>query len=314
MKSFFNILLLFFTASYTLFGQTNVDLKRQYIEQYKDIAIEQMRIYAIPASITLAQGILESNMSRSRLALKGNNHFGIKCHKDWTGKRMYQNDDEIGECFRKYNSPEESFKDHSLFLVNRDRYAFLFKLDITDYKGWAHGLKKAGYATNPKYASLLINIIEEYELDRLDRGEDIVAEQKNTSHDTASSSEQTFSSKNLTIISTEKGRTIYKNNGKKMIIATAEDSLEKIARDFGVSVNKLKKWNDFLRHQTLKVNEYVYLQHKRWRSNRKHKEHVVRGNETWHSIAQYYGVRIAWLQIRNIGIGKLKKGDKITLR
>ncbi len=311
----FNIFIYCLLLSFSVLGQTNDDLKHQYIEQYKTIAIEQMNKYGIPASITLAQGILESDIARSRLALKGNNHFGIKCHKGWTGKRMYKNDDAIGECFRKYKSPEESFKDHSIFLTTRDRYAFLFKLDITDYKGWAKGLKKAGYATNPKYPQLLINIIETYELYLLDRGEDIVytvkepiVEKENETPD----NKEVSHPKHLNILTQKKERTVYENNGKKMIIATSGDSFFKIANDFGVSVEQLIRWNDFLKHQTLKANEYVYLQPKRWR-NKIHREHVVKANETWYSIAQYYGIRVAWLQIRNIGMGRLKKGDKIKL-
>ena len=141
-----------------------------YRDKYKDMAIEQMRLHGVPASITLAQGMLESGNGNSRLATKGNNHFGIKCHKGWKGRRMYHDDDELGECFRVYSSATHSFEDHSLFLRGTRRYAFLFDLDPTDYKGWAHGLQKAGYATDPRYATRLIAIIEEEQLMLYDKG------------------------------------------------------------------------------------------------------------------------------------------------
>lgn len=140
----------------------------QYINTYKDIAIRQMNAYGIPASIILAQACLESGNGNSRLAVKGNNHFGIKCHNTWKGKRIYHNDDSRGECFRRYSNAEDSFKDHSEFLKNSRRYQSLFDLKKTDYKAWAHGLKAAGYATNPKYAQMLIDIIEKNELHKYD--------------------------------------------------------------------------------------------------------------------------------------------------
>lgn len=145
--------------------------RKQYIEKYKDVAIRQMHKHKIPASITLAQACLESGDGNSTLARKANNHFGIKCHKGWMGKKYRHDDDKKNECFRKYNDPIDSFTDHSYFLISGSRYNSLFDLPITDYKGWAHGLKSAGYATNPKYAKLLIDIIEEYQLYRYDTGE-----------------------------------------------------------------------------------------------------------------------------------------------
>ena len=143
---------------------------REYILNYSNLAVSEMKRSGVPASITLAQGMLESNYGRSRLATQGNNHFGIKCHSDWSGKRIYHDDNRRGECFRSYSSPEESYRDHSEFLVNGSRYRDLFNLGATDYKGWAHGLKKAGYATDPKYPELLIRKIEEYSLWAYDTG------------------------------------------------------------------------------------------------------------------------------------------------
>lgn len=142
--------------------------QEQYIGRYARLAVEEMYRSGVPASITLAQGLLESRYGLSELAVRGNNHFGIKCH-NWRGKTIYHDDDSRGECFRKYDSPEESFRDHSDFLRYRDRYKFLFNLQVTDYKGWAYGLKKAGYATDPSYPAKLIRLIEEYSLHEYDR-------------------------------------------------------------------------------------------------------------------------------------------------
>ena len=151
----------------TLNAQTKTEL---YIQRYSSMAVDEMIQFGIPASITLAQGILESGNGESRLALEGNNHFGIKCHSNWSGKTIIEDDDEKGECFRKYSKVADSFRDHSLFLTARGRYSFLFEYNKTDYKKWSKGLKKAGYATNPKYPSLLIDLIERYDLNQYDIG------------------------------------------------------------------------------------------------------------------------------------------------
>jgi len=155
------------TAS-TPVKKTNVNITQEYINTYSTVAIEEMHKYKIPASITLAQGVLESGSGRSVLAIKSNNHFGIKCHKGWKGHSVSHDDDELGECFRKYKHPKTSYEDHSKFLTSRSRYASLFKLKLTDYVGWAHGLKKAGYATDKKYPNKLISIIKKYNLDQYD--------------------------------------------------------------------------------------------------------------------------------------------------
>lgn len=163
-----SILIVFCTTSVILLAQSKS--RSQYIEEYHELAIKEMNRVGIPASITLAQGMLESGNGNSTLARKSNNHFGIKCHNDWKGKRVYHDDDRKGECFRKYKTVYQSYIDHSDFLTGKQRYASLFELKTTDYKGWAKGLKKAGYATDPKYAHRLIEIIEENNLDRFDRG------------------------------------------------------------------------------------------------------------------------------------------------
>ena len=167
-----------------------------YVALYSPIAQKEMKSYGIPASITLAQGILESGMGYGRLAVEGNNHFGIKCHKEWNGKRIYHDDDKKGECFRVYKDPENSFRDHSLFLRDRSRYAFLFDIKINQYKAWAKGLKKAGYATDPKYPDKLISLIERFDLTRFDEKIKIAQNLKK-------------GSKNQTIHLVKKGDTLY---------------------------------------------------------------------------------------------------------
>ena len=192
-----------------------------YVNRYKHTAIEDMEIYKIPASITLAQGILESGSGKSNLALKSNNHFGIKCHKDWKGKKVKHDDDRRRECFRKYAHPEESFDDHSKFLTTRGRYAALFNLKEDDYKGWAKGLKKAGYATDRKYPKKLIMIIEDYHLDDYDQL--VLSYQKKKRR------------------KSEEYHAIA--SYKKYVIVNKGDTLYSIARKNGVSVSDLKSIN-----------------------------------------------------------------------
>jgi len=175
---------------------TNKEKIISYIELYYPIAQKEMKFFGIPASITLAQGILESGMGYGRLAIEGNNHFGIKCHKKWNGKRIYHDDDEKGECFRVYKDPENSFRDHSLFLRDRSRYAFLFDIKINQYRAWAKGLKKAGYATDPKYPDKLIRLIERFDLNRFDEENKSAQNSKNKS-------------KIKTIHTVKKGDTLY---------------------------------------------------------------------------------------------------------
>jgi flagellum-specific peptidoglycan hydrolase FlgJ len=166
--SFCFLLSAFCLLPFSLFGQyTDADIYN-YIETYKEIAIEKMVEYKIPASITLAQGIFESACGTSRLATEANNHFGIKCHKEWEGDTIRHDDDALQECFRKYTAVEDSYNDHSLFLTSRPRYANLFAFDILDYKAWANGLKAAGYATNPQYADRIISLIERFDLAKQD--------------------------------------------------------------------------------------------------------------------------------------------------
>ncbi|WP_207429290.1 glucosaminidase domain-containing protein [Pedobacter sp. SYSU D00535] len=205
-----------------------------YIERYKDIAIEEMLKSGIPASITLAQGLLESANGNSTLATQANNHFGIKCNVDWTGPTILKDDDAIGECFRVYNNPEESYRDHSEFL-KRKRYAALFELDRNDYRGWAHGLKKAGYATNPRYAELLIGLVERYQLDQYDRAETYIAKEQRE--------ERVLSE----IIKEEPVKQINQPEKAPVAMKIYEvrqgDTLYSISRRFGISVDDVKILN-----------------------------------------------------------------------
>lgn len=206
-----------------------------YIEEYNDIAVLEMIAYKIPASITLAQGILESQSGRSRLSVRGNNHFGIKCHRSWKGKRLHHDDDARQECFRKYEHPLSSFRDHSLFLYGKDRYASLFKLKKKDYKGWARGLKKAGYATDPKYPKKLIALIEDYELYKYDNfGDDFRYGGK---------------------VVKKKNDLQYRNS---YIIVSKGDTLYTIAKNNNITVDQLK-WVNGLKSNQLSIGQKLYV-------------------------------------------------------
>jgi|FLOH01.1.fsa_nt_gi flagellum-specific peptidoglycan hydrolase FlgJ len=211
-----------------------------YINNFAPLAIIEMKEYKIPASITLAQGIVESGSGLSRLSLKSNNHFGIKCHKGWTGDYVRHDDDKKNECFRKYSHPIGSFKDHSLFLKNRGRYSFLFKLKRDDYKAWAKGLKKAGYATDPKYPKKLIKIIEDYQLYRYD---DEVLHHKRNKKDHVVVEETVAVKKDSISIKQEvKDPDVILN--KSTYTVKKGETLYAISKKLGVTVEELKKWNN----------------------------------------------------------------------
>ena len=285
-------------------GQGNAAY-RNYIEQYKDIAIEEMNTYYIPASITLAQGLLESGAGRSFLATRANNHFGIKCGGDWTGAYVLKDDDYKNEKFRVYSNARESYEDHSKFLKFRSRYADLFNLDRTDYRGWAHGLKNAGYATNPKYAYSLINIIETYELYVYDK----------------SSANYKSNKKNLklqAIANNDNLHIIRRVNDNYYLIANDGDSFKSLAQETGVSWRKLVKYNELDKHYNIKSGDIIYLEKKRTKADKAYKRipHVVAEGESMYAISQMYGIRLKSLYKLN----KLnadyqpKVGDVLKLR
>lgn len=259
--------------------------REEYIGQYKDLAMKEMKRTGIPASITLAQGILESGDGNSRLATKSNNHFGIKCH-DWTGPSVKHDDDKKNECFRKYKNPEKSYLDHSDFLTNKSRYAALFELKPDDYKAWAKGLKKAGYATSPTYASALIKIIEENELYKYD--EVVLAGGK------TKNKKQSLEGTLLT-----SGRTIHFNNRVKYIEADTGDTYASITDELSLMNWQLKKYNETESGNKLNPGDIIYLQPKRNKASVDNKTHMVKEGETLYSISQMYAVKESKLRKRN---------------
>lgn len=242
---------------------------QDYFNKYKDVAIEQMRQYNIPASITLAQGVLESAAGKSELARKSNNHFGIKCH-GWTGRKVYYDDDAKDECFRAYKSVYDSYVDHSLFLTKTPRYGSLFRLKITDYKGWAKGLKACGYATSPTYATKLIDIIECYRLYEYDRA-------KGRHH-------HPFGG----------GREVHEFNKNYYVIARAGDTFQSIADDMDMSRRTLARYNELDKDATLEEGDYVWLKKKRRNAPKEYKNrpHRVIAGESMYTISQKYGIRM----------------------
>jgi hypothetical protein len=294
----FNLFLFFLTTGFSAMAQDRMS-NEAYIERFKDISMEKMREYKIPASITLAQGILESGSGNSNLAKNANNHFGIKCH-GWKGRTFYMDDDEKNECFRAYRKPEESYHDHSLFLTSRPRYSSLFQLDIMDYKAWSHGLSKAGYATNPRYPELLIRIIERNELylyDQLAMGKKQIAKAKSTlgeTHVFVPPSPESFE----VIENTDKGRTIYTNNDRKLIFARQDDSFASLAEEFSIFSWQIVKYNELDKSDELVEGQMLYLQKKRRRS-RTYESHTVSVGETMYGISQLYGIRLKVLQRKN---------------
>ena len=257
-------------------GQVRNKQYEAYIKKYRDIAVEEMRKYHIPASITLAQGLLESGAGQSTLARKSNNHFGIKCGSDWDGKSVRYDDDARNECFRAYKHPKQSYEDHSKFLASRSRYAFLFKLKITDYKGWAKGLKKAGYATDRRYAQRLIDIIELYDLHLYDTKKGLKWMKDNPNPHQP-----------------------YIANGLVYIVVRPGDTWKSISKEFDVSRKKLRKYNDLYKGYVLQPGDILYLEKKNRKADKEHVVHVLRAGESMYSISQKYGIRLKNLYKRN---------------
>ena len=271
----------------------------EYIQTYKDIAMREMREYKIPASITLAQGLLESGAGNSALAREAKNHFGIKCHKGWEGETYIMDDDEKNECFRKYKNAEESFKDHSVFLTTRGRYSALFELDITDYQGWAKGLKAAGYATNPKYAQLLIDRIDLYDLTKYDQ---IALGQRTDDNQLPNIApedellELAYSPANRSVFElvdmTAEKRFIYENNGVHFIFAKEGETPEQLAKDLGIKFKKFCEYNCLKRPDEMVFHsgDVVYLARLK-NINWKAKKYTVAEGETLRDVALRFAVR-----------------------
>ena len=286
-------------------AQRRNSLYNNYIKEYAPLAVEQMNKYRIPASITLAQGLLESGAGRSQLARKSNNHFGIKCHNIWRGRKVYHDDDAKGECFRAYRKVEESYEDHSKFLKNGPRYAFLFKLKITDYKGWARGLKKAGYATDPSYANRLITIIEDYELYKYDS--------KGMSRREARRWEKELKKKPWLA----NPHQIYTSNKLLYVVARTGDDFRLLGKEFDISWKKLVKYNDLHREYTLQAGDIIYLMEKNKKAQEPHRVYVVKDGDSMHSISQTFGIRLKNLYKMNRKDAEEyvpEVGDRLRLR
>lgn len=287
--------------------------QQKYIEKYSRLAVSEMKRTGVPASVTLAQGILESRSGQSALAQKANNHFGIKCHNDWKGKKYYQDDDEVGECFRVYANADASFRDHSDFLRYRDRYKFLFELDPTDYRSWAAGLSKAGYATDPSYASKLTGIIEEYDLSRFDKGQKSLPEapariERASERVLESSSE---------VVRVSLSRTVLERNGVPFIYAVKGDTYEYIARTYHLFLKEILLFNDRTEAVELTPGEPVYLAMKKKKASRGLSKFVVDEEpQTLWDISQRFAVReSSLLKYNNVALREpLGEGDTILLR
>lgn len=298
MKMKFNtaFIMLLFTAFYSLASEQ--DNRMEYVENYSSYAIQNMRMYRVPASITLAQGILESGSGNSELARKSNNHFGIKCGSHWTGGKTYHDDDAKNECFRTYKSVLDSYNDHSKFLTTNNRYINLFTLQIDDYKSWAKGLSKAGYATNPNYASRLINIIEDLKLYSFDEG---IKHPKPLQEYASSQGHNVLSLNNLNIVKAKNGDTYYK-----------------LAKRFGLTLRQIHKYNNTKQNnqEILKTGDIVYLEPKRYRS-KNNKFVVLSKNSSPIEISQLQGIRLNSLMRKNHFSSpdeQLRKGEKVFLR
>ena len=277
------------------------DSYEEYILTYYPLAVEQMHRHKIPASITLAQGLLESGAGKSTLTQKSNNHFGIKAHNNWTGRTTTTMDNGRLCEFRVYDSARDSYEDHSQFLL-RPRYAALFELSTTDYKGWARGLKKAGYAEDSAYPQKLINLIERYNLHEYDKysKSDIASLPGGTAGGGVSSS-----------------RPLYLSSGLLYIVANTGDTFQSLSDEFGISRRKLIKYNDLYKEYNIKAGDIIYLEKKRSKANKENRFHTTGNGESLYSISQKYGVRLKNVYKMNPefeSYAPLKVGDVIRLR
>ena len=272
-----------------------------YIKKYQSLAIDQMLRYKVPASITLAQGLLESSAGRSTLARKAHNHFGIKCSGGWRGPYYVMDDDYKNEHFRVYKSVKESYEDHSKFLVQNARYKSLFSLKITDYKGWARGLKAAGYATNPNYATNLIQIIEDYELYRFDRYKGKHA--------------QRIAGAATELVVTHE---VWAYNDNFYTIAQAGDTYKSIGKEMKVSERRLRRYNEVDKRYELQAGDIVYFEKKQSKAERKYRKqyHTIQPGESLWSISQRYGMRLKTLyKLNGLSADYVPSaGDRLRLR
>jgi LysM repeat protein len=302
------IIIFFIFSGKILFAQS-AEVIQKYIDTYKNIAIEEMNRTGVPAAITLAQGIHETSAGQSDLVRKSNNHFGIKCKAEWSGPSVTHDDDARGECFRKYDDPMDSYKDHSDFLRTRSHYAFLFRLDPTDFEAWAYGLKKAGYATNPRYPQILIKLIRDYNLEdytliALNRKTDnsnVTLVNTGASRDVNSQTIPAVSIETVSPVQYPSG--LFKINETKVIFISKGTSYLKVAEENDISLSRLFEFNDL--HSSLdiaQVDQLLFLQRKRKKGAGEY--HIVMQGETLHDIAQNEGIRMESL----LGYNFLKYG------
>ena len=313
---------LFVLTSNLIFAQSS-ETVRNYIETYKNVAIAEEIRTGVPAAITLAQGIHETGAGTSELVLKSNNHFGIKCKTGWTGESVSHDDDARGECFRKYDDPMDSYKDHSDFLKNRPYYASLFNLDPTDYKAWAYGLKKAGYATNPKYAPILIKLIEDYDLQqytllalngKFSGNADVAyaSNVKTESSDEAKINEPAIQKAVVKTYNYPSG--VFKINETNVVFVKKGTALLKVANDNDLSLPRLFEFNDMKAVDIAERDQLIYLQRKRKIGTEEF--HIVQEGETLYDIAQAEGIRIESLLEYNLLKQGMRPavGEKLNLK
>ena len=317
MRSITLSISLSFTAF--LFGKEPVKPMSQadYVSIWSNVAVEHMQDYRIPASITLAQGILESGNGNSPLATQANNHFGIKCH-EWTGEKMYFDDDQKQECFRKYPNADESYKDHSLFLTTKPRYKTLFQLPVDDYKSWANGLKTAGYATSSTYTTKLIDLIERLKLYEYDEktpanlGKELLAKEIESSKPTSSQSIDAEAAVYKThAVKTHKNELNY-------IVARKGDTYYKISQELNVAMWQLYKYNDFgPKKDLLEEGDVIYLEPKRLKAKDKNASYITKRDMTIREISQLEGIKVSSLMKFNALTSEesiVPKGQKVLLR
>ena len=322
-----------FTIVYIIFATlasiTSTTLARQtreeYIERYKSIAVAHMERYGIPASITMAQGILESDAGNSALSISSNNHFGIKCKKNWTGRKVYHDDDAKGECFRAYPSVEESYQDHAEFLDSSPRYDSLFSYPSNDYRSWARGLKAAGYATAPDYAERLVAIIEKYNLHLLDQqdGDAVYSSGKNAKQNAEYFALQSNIIRQEAVgidpfrisSSVHKGYNVYRTNNTCYVVAKKDDTYATLGKTFAISERMLRRFNDATKTDTLKENDIVYIERKKERWMGDALLHEVRKDEDLHSLSQSFGIRKNRLaRLTRLRNNALQEGQTIRIR
>lgn len=311
--SFLNKFLVFVICLVLFFTNASAQKmsRADYIERYKEIAKELMKSHSIPASIILAQACLESGDGNSTLAKEANNHFGIKCH-NWKGDTFLHTDDSVNECFRKYKTPEESFRDHSEFLRYRERYQSLFSLKPTDYRGWAYGLKKAGYATNPNYSQLLIKIIEDYSLFKYDLIRTALPPSpKAIIDEKVVSTERVGSEYHFTL-----NRALLSKNGVLFVVSAQGETLSSIAAEFNLFTKELLKFNDLNQEIPLKDGTTVYIERKRREGDKNLSKHIVAIGDNMYEISQKYAIRLSKLyKINGVKKGyEPNEGDEVKLR